>query len=158
MVRRPSVFVLNFKHVYLCNQLADHNQILSEASLGWGKGCLRFWARSDLNSGFHGNRKLPYGYNGENGVSTFSRLFFIGSFSYLQATMTCMRARTSANFGLIGPPTLELAALERLKKSPYAYNGKKDVSTFSRLFLIGFFSYLQVMITYMRAWMSLKFN
>ena len=29
--------------------------------------------------------------------------------------MTCMRARTSSNFGLIGPPTAELAALERLK-------------------------------------------
>ena len=36
--------------------------------------------------------------------------------------------------------------------------GKKDVSTFSRLFLIGSFSYLQVMITYIRAWMSLKFD
>ena len=34
----------------------------------------------------------------------------------------------------------------------------KDVSTFSRLFLIGSFSYLQVMITYMSAWMSLKFS
>ena len=31
--------------------------------------------------------------------------------------MTCMRARKSSNFGLIGPPTAELAALERLKKS-----------------------------------------
>ena len=31
--------------------------ILSEASLGWGrKGCIRFWVRSDQNSGFHGNR------------------------------------------------------------------------------------------------------
>ena len=46
----------------------------------------------------------------------FSRLFFIRSFSYLQVTMTCMRARTSSNFGLIGPPTAELVALERLKK------------------------------------------
>ena len=72
--------------------------------------------------------------------------------------MTCIRAWTSSNLGLIGPPTAELAALERLKKSPFAYNGKKDVSTFSRLFLIGSFSYLQVMITYMRAWMSLKFS
>ena len=72
--------------------------------------------------------------------------------------MTCMRAQTSWNFGLIGPPTAELAALESLKKSPLAYNGKNDVSTFSRLFLICTFSYLQVMITYMRAWMSLKFG
>ena len=29
--------------------------------------------------------------------------------------MTCMRAVTSLNFSLIGPPTAELAALERLK-------------------------------------------
>ena len=32
--------------------------------------------------------------------------------------MTCMRARTSSNFGLIGPWTAELAALDRLKKIP----------------------------------------
>ena len=31
--------------------------------------------------------------------------------------MTCMRARTSLNFGLIGPLTAELAALEHLKKT-----------------------------------------
>ena len=72
--------------------------------------------------------------------------------------ITCMRAQTSSNFSLIGPPTEELAALERLKKSPLAYNGKNDVSTFSGLFLIGSFSYLQVMITYIRAWMSSKFG
>ena len=94
----------------------------------------------------------------ENGVSTFSRLFFIRSFSYLQIMMTCMRARTSMNFGLFGPLTAELAALEGLEKTPKAYNGENDVSTFSRLFLIGSFSYLQVIITYMRAWMSLKFG
>ena len=29
--------------------------------------------------------------------------------------MTCIRAQTSSNFGLIGPPTAELAALESLK-------------------------------------------
>ena len=52
----------------------------------------------------------------------------------------------------------ELAALEHLKRFPYAYNGKKDVSTFSQLFLIGSCSYLQVMITYIIAWMSLKFG
>ena len=33
--------------------------------------------------------------------------------------MTCMRARTSPNFSLIGPLTAELAALERLKKNPH---------------------------------------
>ena len=72
--------------------------------------------------------------------------------------MTCMRAGNSLNFGLIGPPTAELAALERLKKSREAYNGKNDVSYFSPLFLIVSFSCLQVMITYMRAWVSSKFS
>ena len=33
--------------------------------------------------------------------------------------MTCMRARKSSNFGLIGPSTAELAAIERLKKNPH---------------------------------------
>ena len=44
-----------FKLEYLRNQLANRNEILSEPSLGWGKGCIRFWARSDRNSGVHGN-------------------------------------------------------------------------------------------------------
>ena len=34
-------------------------------------------------------------------------------------------ASMSLNFRLIGPPTAEFAALERLKKSPYAYNVKR---------------------------------
>ena len=42
-----------FKLAYLHNQWANHNEILSELSLGWGKGCIRFWARSDRNSGVH---------------------------------------------------------------------------------------------------------
>ena len=116
--------------------------------------------------------------------------------------MTCMRAWTSSNFGLNGPPTAGLAGLERLKKIPmglswekgclhfflavldqilfilagkdyihesldefeiqpdsttgfhgnrYGYDGKNSVSTFSRLFFIHFFLYLQVMMTCMRA-------
>ena len=42
----------------------------------------------------------------------------------------------SSKFGKIGPWTTELAALERLKKNPMAYNGENDVITFSPLFLI----------------------
>ena len=47
----------------------------------------------------------------------FFSAFFHPFLLYLQVIMTCMRARTSLNFDLIGPPTAELAALERLKKS-----------------------------------------
>ena len=54
----------------------------------------------------------------KNGVATFSQLFFIGSFLYLQVTMTCMGARRSSKFSQIGLPTAELAALECLKNSP----------------------------------------
>ena len=43
------------------------------------------------------------------------------------------------------------AALERQKKSPKTYNGENGVSTFSQLFLIRSFSYLQVTRTYISA-------
>ena len=41
-VRRPL-----FTHEYICKKWADHDEILSESSFGRGKGCNRFWARSD---------------------------------------------------------------------------------------------------------------
>ena len=94
----------------------------------------------------------------KNGVATFSQLFFIRSFSYLQVMMACMRARRSSKFGQIRLLTAEFAALEHLKKSPKTYNEKNGVATFSWLFMIGSISYLQVMMTCMRAWMSLKFG
>ena len=72
-------------HTFELSQLANLDQILCVASLGWGKGCVRFWGRLDQNSGFHGNRKPPLTYNGENHVSTFSRLFLIWSFLYFFA-------------------------------------------------------------------------
>ena len=55
---------------------------------------------------------------GKNGIITFSRLFMIRSFSYLQVTITCMRAWMSSKFGQIRPRTTELAALEHMKKIP----------------------------------------
>ena len=107
-----------FELEYLWIQLASLDQILCVASLGWEKGCLMFWGRLDQNSDVHGNRKPPLTYNGENGVSTFSRLLFIRSFLYLQVTRTCIKSRMSSNFGQIGQLTTELAALESLKNFP----------------------------------------
>ena len=118
VVHRLSVVVHTFKLECLWSQLANLDQILCVASLGWGKGCIRFWNRLDQNSGFHGNRNLPLTYNGENDVSTFSQLFLIRSFLNLQVKRTCIKSRTSSNFGQIGPLTMELAALERLKNFP----------------------------------------
>ena len=48
-----SVCVNIFKLEYL--QWVNRNEILSEPSLRWGKGCIRFLAKSDRNSGVHGN-------------------------------------------------------------------------------------------------------
>ena len=77
------------------------------------------WGRLDQNSSSHGNRNPPLTYNGENDVSTFSRLFLIRSFLYLQVTRTCIKSRTSSNFGQIGPLTAELATFERRKKKSH---------------------------------------
>ena len=64
--------IIQMKLEYLWGQLTNVEQMLYEASLGWGKGCIRFCDRLDENSGFHGNRKHPLMYNGENNVSTIS--------------------------------------------------------------------------------------
>ena len=105
-------------------QLANLDQILYVASLGVGKGCIMFWGRLDQNSSVHGNRKPPLTYNWENGVSTFSWLLLIWSFLYLQVTRTCIKSRTSSNFGQLGSLTTELAALEHLKISHRLIMGK----------------------------------
>ena len=51
----------------------------------------------------------------KNGFATYSPLFLMGSFSYLQVMMTYIRAWMSLKFGQIPPRTTELAALKRLK-------------------------------------------
>ena len=83
-----------------------------------------FWGRLDQNSGVHGSRKPPLTYNGEKGVSTFSRLLLIQSCLYLQVMRTCIKSLMSSNFGQIGLLTTELAALERLKNSHRLIMGK----------------------------------
>ena len=107
-----------FELEYHWSQLAILDQILCVASLEVEKGCIMFWGRLDQNSGVHGNRKPTLTYNGENGVSTFSRLLLIQSFLYLQVMRTCIKSRTSLNFGHIELLTTELAALERVKNFP----------------------------------------
>ena len=129
MVRRPSVVrhpsvVHTFKLEYLWNQLASLDQILCIALQVWGKGCIRFGGRLDQNSGFYGNRKPPLTYNGVNDVSIFSRLFLIRFFLSLQVTRTCIKSRTSSNFGQIWPLTTELAVIEVLKISHRLIMGK----------------------------------
>ena len=145
-----SVIAHSFKLEYLWRQLVNLDQILCVASLGWGKGCIRFLGRLDQNSGFQGNRKPPLTFNGENDVSTFSRLFLIRSFLYLQVTKTCIKSGTSSNFGKIGPPTTELAALSVWKISHRLIMGNA-VYMLARSFLIESSSKLLVTRTGIKA-------
>ena len=108
----------SFELEYFWDQLSNLDQILCVSSLGVEKGCIMFWGRLGQNSGFHGNRKPHWLFNGENGVFTFSRLLLIRSFLYLLVTRTCIKSQTSSNFGQFGPLTMQLAALERLKNFP----------------------------------------
>ena len=82
----------------------------------------------------------------------------IRSFSNLLVTRTCIILWMGSNFGQIGPPTTELAALERLRNTPIdLIMGENGVSTFSLLFLVGSFWYFHVTRTSIKAWMSLNF-
>ena len=51
-------------------------------------------------------------------MTTLAPSFLIGSSSYLQVMRTSITSSKSSKFGQIGPRTGELAALERLEKSP----------------------------------------
>ena len=53
-----------------------------------------------------------------NVVNTLAPSFLIGSSLLLQVRRTTIISRTSSNFSQIRPRTAELAALERLEKSP----------------------------------------
>ena len=59
------------------------------------------------------SEKLMY-----NVVNTLAPQFLIGSSSYWQVMRTSITSRMSSKFGQIGPKIAELAALERLEKSP----------------------------------------
>ena len=51
-------------------------------------------------------------------MNTLGPSFLIRSSSYLQVMRTFIISRTSSNLGQIRPRTAEIAALERLEKSP----------------------------------------
>ena len=55
---------------------------------------------------------------GENLVTTLAPSFFICSSLFLQVTRTTIKSRMGSKFGRIRSGTYELAALERLEKSP----------------------------------------
>ena len=77
----------------------------------------------------------------------------IRSSTFLQVTRTTIKAWMSSNLGRIPPLILELAALERLKKTTYNL-----VSTLASSFLIGSSSFLHVWRTTIISRTSSKFG
>ena len=102
-------------------------------------------------------QKAPLTYNWENGASTFFRLLLIQSFLYSQVTRTCIKSRTSSNFGQIEPLSTELAALERLK-FPVDLYWENAVSMLARSCLIESSSKLPVTRTGIKARTSFDFR
>ena len=91
---------------------------------------------------------FPLTYIGENVVNIIiAPLFFIGSSSHLQITRTGIKSWMSSNSGQIQPVTLELLALEVLKKNV--------VYTIVSLILVGSLPNLQVTRTGIKSQMSL---
>ena len=70
------------------------------------------------NSGFMATDSTIKGYNGENLVTTLAFSFLIGASLFLQVTGTPIISRTTSKFDQIGQRTAELAAIERVEKSP----------------------------------------
>ena len=108
-----------FKVEYLCNQWVNRDKILIEPLFGWGKGHALGFGLDRIGTlvsmATDSSHRVIMG---ENIVTTLAPSFLIRSSSYLQVTRTSITSRTSLNFGQIGPRTAELAALERLEKSP----------------------------------------
>ena len=61
-----------------------------------------------------------------------------------------------SKFGQIRPATEQLAALERLKKSPKTFNGRIVVTTLVLSFYNRSYSFLQIKRTTIKAWMALN--
>ena len=86
-------------------------------------------------------------------VPTFSN----GSSSFLQVTRSAMKAWMGSKLGSIRRRTYELAALERLEKSPYTYNGRNVVTILVLSILNGSSLFWHTIRTTIKAWMGLNF-
>ena len=92
-----------------------------------------------------------------NVVTTLAPSFLIGSSSFLQATSFPIISPMGSKFSRILSGTYELAALERLEKSPKTYYGRNVVTTPVLSILYGSSSLLQTIRTTIKAWMSSNF-
>ena len=115
---RPSVHT--FIHIYLLdrNRGPTATKFYLKHHLGRGKYALGSGLdriRILVSLASHSSHMLIMG---KNGVLRFSQAFLIRSFSYLQLTMTYIRAWMSSNFNEIRAWTTELSALDNLIQIP----------------------------------------
>ena len=104
------------------NTLAPSFLIRSSSFLQVTRTCIKAWMSSNFDhippptselSALVRLKNWMY-----NVVNTLAPSFLIGSSSFLQVTRTTIKAWMSSKFDQILPWTAELAALERLEKSP----------------------------------------
>ena len=91
-------------------------------------------------------------------MTTLAPSLLFGSSLFLQVTRTPLKSQMCSKLGQIRPWTVELAALERVEKSPKTYNGKNFVTTLVPSFLEGSSSFLQVRRPTIEAWIGLNFG
>ena len=91
-------------------------------------------------------------------MTTLAPSFLIGTSLFLQVTRTTIKSRMGSKLGSIRRRTYELAALERLEKSPLTINGGNVVTTLVPLFSNGSSSFLQVTRSAIKGWMGLNFD
>ena len=89
-------------------------------------------------------------------MTTLVPSFLIGSSLFLQATRTFKKSRMGSKLGSIRRRTYELAALERLEKSPKTYNGRNVVTTLVPSFFNGSSSFLHVTRSTIKACLGLN--
>ena len=153
MVRLPSVIVHTFKLEYFWSQLANLDQILCVASLGWGKDKILGQIGSKL--WFPWQQKPPLTYNGENSVSTFSRLFFYLILFILAGNQDM--DKVSDKFEFLPDRTTDYGVI-RPWAFPLTLNGENCVSIFSQLLWIQTSSNLQEMRTGIKSWTGSNFG
>ena len=91
-------------------------------------------------------------------MTTLAPSFLISSSLFLQVTRTTIKSRMGSKLGSIRQRTYELAALERLEKSPWTYNGRNVVTSLVPSFFNGSSSFSQVTRSTIKAWMGLNFH
>ena len=89
-------------------------------------------------------------------MTTLAPSFLIGSSLFLQVTRATIKSRMGSKLGKIGPGTYELAALERLEKCPWTYNGRNVVTTLVPSYFNGSSLFLQITRSTINARMRLN--